>query len=131
MARSQNQDIDFGITRYEYGEPERAQRAVLQISTSKHYNGGISSSASVFWVGQHVRQQLVGLGTHGGDYSHRVKIDQSIRSVTQKAIDRQHGAVFTPGVVAQLANDARLHYAAVVAAGVDGFRNTYPSEVTA
>lgn len=46
MANAQRQDIELGIVRYEYGEADRKQVAVLQIETSKYYNGGLISDAA-------------------------------------------------------------------------------------
>jgi hypothetical protein len=131
MATSQTKQIDLGITRYEFGEMDRPRRAVLEIQTGKHYNGGLASDASVYWVGNHSRQQLIGVGGFsGGDYSSRLKTSPRDVKATQKAIDRQHAEVFTDEVVAGLVAAARAHYAAVVHAGVDGFGNTYPAEVS-
>lgn len=127
MAKSQSQDIDLGITRYEYGDVARKQVAVLQIQTRKYYNGGLISDATVYWVGNHSRQNCIALGGDGGDYGKRLKISARDVKATQKAIDRQHAEVFTPEAIAQLVEYAKLHYAAVVRAGVDGFRNTYAS----
>lgn len=127
MATAQKQDIDLGITRYEYGEQDRKQAAVLQIETSKYYNGGVLSDASVYWIGRTSRQQLISLGGDSvGDYSKRLKLSGREVKATQKAIDRQHAEVFTPEVVAQLVETAKRHYAKAVREGVDGFRNTYP-----
>lgn len=128
MATSQTKDIGLGIIRYEYGEADRPQCAVLEIETSKYYNGGLISTASVYWVGENCRQQMMSLGGDtDGDYSKRIKVSAKTVKATQKAIDAQHAEVFTPEAIAQLAEYAKLHYAAVVNAGVDGFKNTYPA----
>ncbi len=123
MANDQKQDIDLGITRLEYGDAARAKRAVLEIETGKG-SRGIASRADVFWVGGGGRQHCFALGGSGGDFSKRLKVSDA--RATQSNIDRQHAEVFTPEVLASLTAEARAHYAAVVAAGVDGFRNTYP-----
>lgn len=129
MATSQRQDIELGIMRYEYGDSDRKQVAVLQIQTTKHYNGGLISDASVYWVGKNSRSQLMSLGAGGGDYSKRVKVSGREVKATQKAIDKQHAEVFTAELLAQMTDEARLYYAAVVLAGHDGFHNTYPAAV--
>lgn len=130
MAKAQRRDIDLGIKRYEYGEAARPRVAVLQIETSKHYNGGLISDAQVFWVGDHSRSQMLGIGGPGGDFGKRVKVSGRDVKATQKAIDTQHAEVFTAEVVAQLVEAAKAHYSAVISAGVDGFRNTYERSVT-
>lgn len=125
MANAQKQDIDLGITRFEYGESARPQRAVLQIETSKYYNGGLISDASVYWIGNRSRQSCLSLGGDGGDYGKRLLI--SDKKATQGNIDRQHKEVFTPEVVAKLVQAATERYASAVKAGIDGFKNTYPA----
>ena len=130
MAKDQKQDIELGITRLEYGDLSRPQRAVLTIQTDRHYNGGVASYATVFWFGGGERQHAFGLAG-GGDYEKKVYLDQSVKSVTQKAIDRQHAEVFTPATIEQLTGLAKAHYAGYVAAGADGMHNVYlPAEVT-
>lgn len=131
MATAQKRDIDLGITRYEYGDAGRAQRAVLQIETSKYYNGGLISDAAVYWVGVHCRQNCISLGTDGGDYGKRLKISGREVKATQKAIGTQHAEVFADEVVAGLVAAAKERYAAAIRAGVDGFHNTYPAPVGA
>ncbi len=129
MSAAQKQDIDLAIKRLEYGEADRPQHAVLTIETSKHYNGGLISDATVYWVGAHSRQNTMALHGDGGDY--RKRLFNSARTVkaTQRAIDRQHAEVFTPEVVAGLVQAAHEHYARYVRDGVDSFRNTYHAEV--
>ena len=127
MADEKRDAIELGITRLEYGDPTRPQRAVLELSTGKHYDGGLSSRASVYWHGDYSRSQLIGIGSSEGDYSRRpARTDKAVRA-TQKAIDRQHAEAFTPEVVATITAEAKAHYAAVVEAGEDGMKNTYPS----
>src|SRR4051812_32200214 len=117
MATAQKQDIDLGITRYEWGKLDRKQVAVLQIETSKHYNGGLESDATVYWVGNRIRSTCMSIGGTGdGDFRKGVAIVRNVKA-TQKAIDRQHAGVFTPEVVAQLMEGAKLHYAKAIQAG--------------
>lgn len=131
MAETTKQDIELGITRLEYGDAERPQRAVLQIETSKYYNGGLISDASVYWIGRNCRQQMIGLGGSGGDYSKRLIVSERTVRATKGNIAKQHAAAFTPEVVAGLTQAAKDHYAAAVRAGVDGMHNTYPEAVNA
>lgn len=130
MAKDQKQDIDLGIVRLEYGDAARPQRGVLTIETSKHYNGGLSSTAQVCWVGANFRSHVFVIGTGAGDFSKTVLIDRT-KKATQKAIDTQHATAFTAEEIARLTQLAKDHYAAVVSAGVDGYKNTYPAGVTA
>lgn len=125
MAQRRTQDIDLGITRLEYGDANRPQRAALTLATGKYYNGGLVSGVAVFWVGRYSRQQMIGLGSKEGDFSMgRIKINRETKA-TQKAIDRQHAEVFTPEVIEQLTQAAKAHYALVVRAGIDGYKNVY------
>jgi hypothetical protein len=126
MATSQKQDIELGITRYEYGEMARRRVAVLQIETSKYYNGGLISDAGVYWVGDHSRQSCISLTGSGGDYGKRLKVTDRNVKATQKAIDKQHAEVFTADAVSALVEAARRHYAGVIREGIDGHGNTYP-----
>ena len=127
MATSQKQDIDLDIVRYEYGETSRARRAVLEIETSKYYNGGLISDASVYWVGDHSRQQMLSLGNDAdGDYSKRLLVSARTVKATQKAIDTQHAQVFTTEVIADLTKAAKERYASRITAGIDGMGNVYP-----
>ena len=129
VAHDQRQDIELGITRYEYGESARSRSAVLEIRTGKGYNGGVRSDCSVFWVGLNSRQLCAG---HGW-FWWRLRLKQSKTTIkaTQKAIDKQHAEVFMPEVVEALKAEAKAHYAPDLAAGVDGMGNTYPSMDTA
>lgn len=130
MAKEQQSDIDLGITRFEYGDTERPQRAVLTVSTSKYYNGGLISNATVYWVGDHSRQNMMCLGDpSGGDYTNRLKVSARTVKATQKAIDTQHAEVFTAEAIARLTQAAKDHYARFVRAGIDGFKNTYAANV--
>lgn len=125
MADEKRDTIELGITRLEYGDHARPQRAVLELSTGKHYDGGLVSRASVYWHSDHSRSQLIALGDSGGDYSHGPsRTDRSVRA-TQKAIDKLHADVFTTDVVQMLIAEAKAHYAAVVEVGKDDMRNTY------
>lgn len=125
MATAQKQDIDLGISRFEYGDVTRERRGVLQIETSKYYNDGLISDAVVYWVGKHNHQSCVSLGTDSGDYSKRLKISGKAVKATQKNIDKQHAEIFTDETVKSLVQAAKERYARFVAAGVDGFGNTY------
>ncbi len=129
MAQDRQQDIDLEITRFEYGDPTRPQRAVLTISTDKASSGGLLSSATVFWRHSHGRVHLFG-AAGGGDFSKTLARTPRVRA-TQKVIDMQHAAVFTAEVVADLLVAAKAHYAEYLRAGVDGFHNTYPQPVAA
>ena len=129
MANKQTQDIDLGITRLEYGDAARPQRGVLTICTGKYYNSGLISDATVYWVGNHSRQNCVSLGTDGGDYGKRLKVSEKTVKATQRNIDKQHAEVFTVTTIADLTEAAKLHYARFVRAGIDGFKNTYPTAV--
>lgn len=127
MADDKTQEIELGITRLEYGDTTRPQRAVLELKTGKHYDGGLVCRASVYWHGFHSRSQLIGLGTNSGDYSRRpARTDTGVRA-TQKNIDNRHAEIFTPEAVAAITAEAKAHYAGVVEAGIDGFKNTYPT----
>jgi len=132
MANKRTQDIELGITRFEYGDLERPQRAVLVLDTHKHYNGGLVSTASVYWSGKHSRSQMVALfAGAGGDYNTQLRRGDRTAKATQRNIDRQHAEVFTSAVVESLTVAAKDHYAVAVKAGVDGMRNTYPAAVAA
>lgn len=109
MAHDQKQEIDLGITRLEYDDPARPQRATLTLTTSKHSSGGLSSEATVFWIGFHSRQHAYGLAG-GGDFIKRLLINKAARA-TQSNIDRQHSQVFTPSVIEELTNAAKQYYA--------------------
>lgn len=130
MAQAQKQDIDLGIVRLEYGDAARPQRATLQIETSKYYNGGLISDAGVYWVGATCRQQLISMGGDDGDWQKRMIVNRTAKA-TQKNIDTQHAQAFTPEVIAQLAEYAKLHYARVIRAGKDGYGNVYQSQEVA
>lgn len=115
MATKRTQEIDLGLTRREYADdPKSTRRAVLEIETSKAYNGGVESDATVYWHGDHSRQHSFGLAG-GGDFSKRLKRDTTVKA-TQKAIDTQYAQVFTADVLAALMAEAKEYYAG--AAGV-------------
>jgi hypothetical protein len=79
-----------------------------------------------------MRSQCIGLlGAGGGDFSRDLHRSATTVKATQKAIDKQHAEVFTPDVVAGLTDAAKAHYVKVITAGIDGFKNTYPSAVQA
>lgn len=117
--------IELGITRLEYGEADRPQRAVLELSTHKHYNGGLISTATVFWHGEHSKSNLISLGGGSGDFTRRLRVSERTVRATQKNIDTQHAAAFPPDVIASQTQAAKDHYARFVAEGVDGMKNTY------
>lgn len=111
MASDIKQDIELGLARNEYYYPNTKFRAVLTIETGKGYSGGIESTATVFWVGNHSRDHAFGLGSSGGDFSRNlVRTSYTVRA-TQKAIERQHATVFTAEVVAVLTAKALAWYA--------------------
>ncbi len=130
MAQDQNQDIELGITRLEYGDRDRPQRGVLTICTGKYYNGGVISDATVYWVGRHSRQNIVGLGVEG-DYRKRLMVSDRGMTATQRNIDRQHAETFTPEVIERITEAAKAHYARFVRDGIDGHKNVYVAEVAA
>ncbi len=109
MANNQEQDIELGLNRLEYGDHGRSQRAVMTISTGKGYNGGLRSSVTVSWCGDGFRQHAFGMGGGGGDFSKALKTSERVKA-TQKALDKQHAEVFTPEVIAQLTEAAKAHY---------------------
>lgn len=127
MSADKKQDIDLGITRFEYGEMERPQRAVLTISTGKGFNGGLRSCVTVFWLSPGSRSTMLGLGG-GGDFSKTVKVSDRTVRATQKAIDTQHAEVFTPEAIEELKQAATAHYAKYISAGIDGYKNTYAAQ---
>jgi hypothetical protein len=104
------QEIELGLNRLEYDDPGRPFRAVLVLETDKHYNGGVESNATVFWVGSHSRQHAFGLAG-GGDFRKSIQRDKTLRA-TQKAIERQHATAFTPEAIEELTRAAIAHYGA-------------------
>jgi len=72
------------------------QKAFLKLETSKHYIGGILSSASVEFHGESSISFEV-----FGDFRKLILRDQRARA-TQKAIDTQHAQVFTPAAIEEL-----------------------------
>lgn len=109
MATDQKIEIDLGLTRLEYNDPARPRKAVLTICTSKHYNGGLESDATVYWVGAHSRQHAFGLAG-GGDFKKTLlRSDRSVKA-TQRNIDKQHAEIFTPEVVESLTQTAKEYY---------------------
>ena len=130
MANDQKQNIELGITRLEWGDSQRPQRAVLEISTSKHYYG-LGSEAKVYWHGQHSRSNMMSIGSGGGgDFSKTVaRADRTVKA-TQKNIDKLHATAFTPEVIAELVEAAKAHYAEAVQSGIDSFKNVYVQAVS-
>lgn len=117
MATEKRDEINLGFTRLEYNDPERPQHAVLELSTDKHYDGGLVSRASVYWHGKTMRSQAIAVGGGpGGDYSRRsVRTDRGVRA-TQKNIDARHAEVFPPEVVEAITAEAKAYYAEAYAA---------------
>jgi hypothetical protein len=108
MAQQRKDIIELGMTKQDMGLEYVAK---LEMETSKHYSGGISSGATVFWHGEHSRQHAMGLSSGDcGDYSHRGFINKTSRA-TQGNIDKQHAVIFTPGMRAQIEAEARAWYA--------------------
>lgn len=107
MAAAKELEIPLGIDRVDF--TKRPESAVLHIRTDKPYTGGIASDATVYWHGEGHRSHAFGLGG-GGDWSKRLCKSPNVRA-TQGAIDKQHAAVFTPEVVAELVATAKSYYA--------------------
>ncbi len=120
MAITPKNDIPLGIMRLEFGVTGREQTAVIEVSTLKGYNGGLVSSAQVFWVSPDSRSFMI-----YGDFSKRVHVSPRGVKATQKALDAQHAEVFTGTAIHQLIDEARAYYATAVAAGVDKYKNAY------
>jgi len=106
MAKEARREIDLEITRNE-GRGE--EKAILTLTTDKGMHGGIRSSATVGWLSP---DKLFRSHTFVKDYAVLVSSKPAQR-VTQKAIDYQHGEVFTDGVVKALVTAAKAHYAGV------------------
>lgn len=80
-------------------------RAVLKLVTSKAYNGGLASFASIEFHGDRfVTCELF------GDFSVRLLYNRAARA-TQKAIDAQHAQAFTPERIADLKAKLAAYYA--------------------
>lgn len=125
MAQERTRDIDLGITRLEYGDENRPQRAVLTLTTRKYYNGGLISDATVYWVGHHSKQNMMSLGGDGGDYGKRLRLSERTVKATQRNIDAEHAAAFPQDVIESMTQAAKDHYARFVRAGIDGYKNVY------
>jgi hypothetical protein len=107
MAESRTIKIDLGLTQAEDGSTITAQ---LELETRKHSSGGITSNATVFWVGNHMKRHAFSLGSGRGDFEAKVAADRNAKA-TQKAIDYQHHNAFTPQRIAELTEAAKAHYA--------------------
>jgi hypothetical protein len=107
MADSRTIKIDLGLSRVQYGETATAR---MELETRKHSYGGIASTATVYWVGNHMKQHAFSLGGGGGDFEAEVATNRTAKA-TQKAIDRQHAEAFTPQRIAELTEAAKAHYA--------------------
>lgn len=113
MATPQKQDIELDISRLEYNDATRPQRAVLTLETAKSYRGGLESDAKVYWVGKNFRSFAMSLSAKGGgDFSKLVLHSHPTVKATQKAIDSQHMQAFTAEAVAELVASAKAYYAA-------------------
>ena len=97
MANAVRQRIELDITKH-------GRRAILTIKTDKGYRGGVRSGATVAWSDGQFESHLL-----YGDFDTCQKTTQG--RATQKAIDTQHAAVFTPDVVAALVVEAKAFYA--------------------
>lgn len=107
MAQARITSINLGLERLESGRPTHAE---LVLETEKHsFRKGITSDATVFWVGDCFRVHAFGMGGPGGDFSRRILWDQT-KTATQKAIDTQHAAVFTAAKIEELTAQAKAHY---------------------
>jgi hypothetical protein len=88
-------DLDMGPAPERFN-PERMGRRVLEIRTSKGYNGGtIETRASVMWIGDHSRQHCFGMSKPAtpkdGDWSAKLQTVPCKR-VTAKAVAEAHKA---------------------------------------
>jgi hypothetical protein len=108
MAQDKETKINLGITKMDLGEELQAE---LVLKTAKHYNCGLKSSATVFWVGFHRRQHAFGLAG-GGDFSETILITKNTRA-TQKAIDSQHTFAFNQNTIEALTQRAKDYYSAL------------------
>ena len=77
---------------------------VLELHTGKGFRGGVRSSVTVFWSDGQFRSTML-----FGDFNREVAAAPG--TATQKAIDRQHDAIFTPDTVARIVDEARAYYA--------------------
>lgn len=124
MAKLESVDIELGITRLEYGDAARPQRAVLTLSTRKYSRGGLISDATVYWVSQHSRQCMISFAGDG-DFTKRLLVTDRTVKATQKNLDKCSKGAFLLEVVVMLVDAAKAHYAPYVRDGVDGFKNVY------
>jgi hypothetical protein len=110
MANAQKVDIDLELSRLEYDDATRPQRAVLMIETAKSYAGSLRSQATVYWLGLHGRSTCMAFFGGGGDFNRHLFSSAKTVKATQKAIDTQHAQVFTPEVIAGLVQAAKDYY---------------------
>ena len=94
--------------------PEIGERYFLQVETSKRYNGGVSTTAS---VNQRTAdgmgyQHKMGLGG-GGDFYRTCFSDRAARC-TEKTVATQHSAALAS--IEQIKADAVAYYGATVEA---------------
>ena len=98
MANAVKQRIELGITDAE------GKRGILSLNTSKGFNGGTRSYATVTWSdGRFESHKLF------GDFNKGVAASQSNR-VTQTLIERNHAAAFTSTVIEELTAEAKAFY---------------------
>jgi hypothetical protein len=115
MTTSIRKDIRNGWkaeTRFDM--PEIGERYFLQVETSKRYNGGVSTTATVnkrTLDGMGYQHQM-GLGG-GGDFYWTCINDKSARC-TEKTVATQHMTALAN--IEQIKADAMTHYGARVAA---------------
>ena len=100
MANGVKQRIELGITNSE------GRKGILTLRTDKGYRGGVRSDGHVTWSdGRFESCTLL------QDFSMVARLNPTARA-TQKAIDAQHAAVFTPDVVEAITAEAKGFYAA-------------------
>lgn len=84
-------DLDMGPAAERFN-PQKMGRRVLEIRTSKGYNGGtIETRASVMWIGEHVRSHCFSFDPKDGDWSAKLQTVPCKR-VTAKAVAEAHKA---------------------------------------
>lgn len=98
MATAKKQSIELGISKKD-GSVGR-----LKLRTDKGYHGGIRSNASVMWAKGGFESCVL-----LGEFDVTLKTEAGV--ATQKRIDAQFAAAFTPEVVADLIENAKAFYA--------------------
>ena len=105
-------EVELGFTRLDYdNDPNSLRRAVLEFETLEdYYDGGIVSTATVFWDRDGGRSHHSCIGEPArGDYSSTA--GHSTLPATKPNIEKQHAQVFTPQAIAELTAAAKAHYA--------------------